>query len=113
MKIYIIGSWMMKEVADVWKKELIKEEHKVVAFFDEEIEEDNEVRQYNDVTIDWCDVVLLILPAGIASNFYAGMAVGKGKKLIIWSSGFKDTEHVYGFAYTRSDDPNLVLEALK
>ena len=125
MKIYLASSWKNEEMVDALSGLLKSEGHKVDAFTDSSkgryvfhFSEIGEPEELNAVTflhdprsqkafkedrkwIDWCECLILILPAGKSSHLEAGYAKGKGKKLIIFSPfGFPKGQFdvMYGFA---------------
>jgi len=66
--------------------------------------------------LDWCDCLILILPAGKSSHLEAGYIKGQGKMLIIYApqtfeSGKFDV--MYGFADLLTDDYLEVIDFLR
>ena len=49
-----------------------------------DIPEVQKVFKENKKWLDWCDVCLLVLPAGKSSHLESGYAVGSGKHLVIY-----------------------------
>jgi nucleoside 2-deoxyribosyltransferase len=49
--------------------------------------------------LDWCNIVILILPSGKSAHLEAGYAKGQGKEMIIFGDFIKgDRDVMYGFA---------------
>lgn len=141
MKIYIASSWKNTRLACKVAIYLINKGHRVDAFFDNssgryvfdwrEIEKDR--NKLNAVSflrnrkaqkafkedkkwLDWCDCVVLVLPAGNSSHLEAGYAKGKGKILIIYHpTRFPKGEFdvMYGFADLLTEKMNEIDDYLR
>lgn len=123
MKIYVATSWKMKRAALELTDLLRAANHEVDCFCDPssgryvfdytkhpEIFHLNAkeyvdcsygrlIFQENKKWIDWCDMVILILPSGRSAHLEAGYAVGQGKKLIVVGDmPLGEIEAMYGFA---------------
>lgn len=139
MKIYLASSWKNEDFVREWAKTLAGGGHQVDAFCDpnigryvfhfSEIGDPKELDAINFLEdgrtqkafaedkkwLDWCDVYLLILPAGKSSHLEAGYAKGMGKKLIIWQAEYPKGEFdvMYGFADMVTDSAKEVFGFLK
>lgn len=65
--------------------------------------------------IDWCDVLICILPCGLSAHMELGYAAGHGKKVILYAPlGFEPGkwEVMYGFADVITDNihPGMYLD---
>ena len=66
--------------------------------------------------LDWCDVCVLILPAGNSAHLEAGYIKGQDKKLIIYAPlGFPQGEFdvMYGFADLLTDEIDKIIIFLR
>jgi len=66
--------------------------------------------------LDWCNVCLLVLPAGNSSHLEAGYIKGQGKKLIIFAPHlfpYGEFDVMYGFADLLSEDLQEVDDTLR
>lgn len=125
MKIYIASSWKMKTLCHFASLDLRNKNHEVDLFCEgskyrtvfsfKEIKYVSE-NIYNGINIferyevqeafkqdkkwlDWCDMVLLILPSGRSAHLEAGYAKGMGKRLIILGEfPINEYDLMYGFA---------------
>ncbi len=144
MKIYIASSWKNADLAYEVAEMLREEEFEVDCFADssqgryvfhwsEMLDSpDKSKSELNAVTflddkrsqrafredkkwLDWCDVCVMVLPAGNSSHLEAGYARGSGKKLIIYAEKFPKGEFdvMYGFADLLSTDIYEIEEYLK
>lgn len=124
MKIYLASSWKNEKLVESWYYWLSAYGFEVDAFccankgryvfhFSEIgdpstldavnfLEDERSQRAFKEDKgqLDWCDVCLLLLPAGNSSHLEAGYAKGCGKRLIIWRQEFPKGEFdvMYGFA---------------
>jgi len=138
MNIYIASSWKNAELVKAWKNELLEYGHDVDAFCDDsdgrfvfhfsEIGDPKDLDAINFLLdertkkafaedkkwIDWCEICLLVLPAGNSAHLEAGYARGQGKKLIIWQDNFPKGEFdvMYGFADLITDSVAAVIDFL-
>lgn len=145
MKIYIASSWKNAVMVRAMAEELRKRGHTVDAFPDppqgryvfhwsEMLGSPDKSRsELNAVTflkdkrsqkafkedkkwLNWCEVCLLLLPAGNSSHLEAGYAKGQGKKMIIFAPyGFPPGEFdvMYGFADLMTSSVDKMLGYLK
>jgi len=125
-KIYLASSWKNKEIVRKLAEVLREQGHEVDDFTDDspgrfvfswtKITEDelklnakefmqNEKAQRafkeDKARIDWCNVLICILPCGLSAHMELGYAAGKGKKVILFApEGFEPGkwEVMYGFA---------------
>jgi len=131
MKIYIASSWSNEFIIVQYAKELRQMGNDVDCFADkstgryvfhfseigsvEELDAINFLKdkrskkafQEDKSKLDWCDLCLLILPAGKSSHLEAGYAVGQGKALVIYHlDKFPKGEFdvMYGFANFMTDE---------
>jgi len=139
MKIYLASSWKNKPYVCQWAKKLRFFKFEVDAFCDEECKdrivyeiskikgsENTNIKDFmlhgevqkafaeNKKWLDWCDVLILLLPAGKSSHLEAGYAAGTGKKVVIYSEKFILGEYdvMYGFADLITDDLGDVITFL-
>ena len=138
MKVYLASSWKNAELVKAWKNELLEYGHDVDAFCDDsggrfvfhfsEIGDPKDLDAINFLLdertkkafaedkkwIDWCEICLLVLPAGNSAHLEAGYAKGQGKGLIIWQDDFPKGEFdvMYGFADLITDSAAAVIEYL-
>ncbi|MCK4829368.1 hypothetical protein KA005_77305, partial [bacterium] len=66
--------------------------------------------------LNWCDALVLVLPAGNSSHLEAGYIKGQGKQLIIYAPlGFPQGEFdvMYGFANLLTEKKEKVCKFLK
>ena len=145
MKIYIASSWKNEVMVCALAEELRRRGHAVDAFSDpsngryvfhwsEMLNEPDKSRsKLNAITfledkrsqrafkedkrwLDWCEVCLLLLPAGNSSHLEAGYAKGHGKKMIIFApKGFPAGEFdvMYGFADLMTSNMGEIVDYLK
>ena len=139
MKIYIASSWKNKKFVKICADQLRFYNHEVDCFCDNssgryvfhfsELGDPSELDVINflldDRTqkafqedkkwLDWCDVCLLILPAGKSAHLEAGYAKGQDKLLIIWQEEYPKGEFdvMYGFADLVTDSVAAVVEFLR
>ena len=138
MKIYLASSWKNDKKVKEWQYELKKIGHEVDAFCNDSdgryvfhFSEIGDPRTLDAISfledgrtqkafkedkkwIDWCDCVILILPAGKSSHLEAGYAKGKGKLLVIYQAMFPlgEFDVMYGFADIVTESTAAVLDFL-
>lgn len=138
MKIYIASSWKNEELVCEWADELRDLGYEVDAFCDPETgrfvfhyseigdvktldainflqDERSQKAFYEDKKwLDWCECVLLVLPAGKSAHLEAGYAKGQGKCLLIYQDEFPKGEFdvMYGFADLITSDARKVFKFL-
>jgi len=140
VKIYIASSWKNTRLACKVAIYLINKGHKVDAFFDDsdgryvfnwkEIVKNknklNAITFFKDERtkkafkedkkwLDWCDCLVLVLPAGNSSHLEAGYIKGQGKILIIYSLKFPQGKFdvMYGFADLMTERISEIEDYLK
>lgn len=137
MRIYIASSWKNKNTVRTVAEVLRSIGYQVDDFTDDsrgrfvfhyseipDIENQNAVSflqqekvlmafQEDKKWLDWCDAVLLIMPAGRSAHLEAGYAKGNNKLLIIWGELPKgEFEVMYGFADLITEKFDDVLQFL-
>lgn len=135
-KIYLASSWKNHEAIRILADHLREHGHEVDDFTDDsqgrfvfsytEITEDElklnamemmkdkrTQRAFNEdkSRIDWCNVLICILPCGLSAHMELGYAAGINKKVIVYApGGFEpgEWEVMYGFADILTDDLSLL-----
>lgn len=141
LKIYLASSWKNYEGVRCLANHLRKQGHEVDDFTDDsqgrfvfswiEITEDaaklnalemmkdsRAMKAFNEdkSRIDWCNVLVCILPCGLSAHMELGYAAGTGKKVIVYApGGFEpgEWEVMYGFADALTDDLFLLRKILR
>lgn len=145
MRIYVASSWKNAEQALGIAIYLRKENFSVDVFCDDSTGRyvfhwsemlggpDKSISKLNAITfledkrsqrafredkkwLDWCNVLLLVLPAGNSSHLEAGYIKGQGKQFIIYAPlGFPQGEFdvMYGFANLLTDKKETIVKYLK
>ncbi|MEL7669342.1 hypothetical protein [Methanobacterium sp.] len=132
LKIYLASSWKNKDNVNELATLLREDGYEVDDFTDEsqgrfvfsltEITEDelklDALKMMDDhraqrafkedkERIDWCDVIICILPCGLSAHMELGYAKGSGKKVILYAPGCFEPgkwEVMYGFADIMTED---------
>lgn len=132
LKIYLASSWKNKDNVTELAELLREDGYKVDDFTDESL--DRFVFSWKEITkndlelnamkmmedhraqkafkqdkerIDWCDVLICILPCGLSAHMELGYAKGTGKKVILYAPGCFEPgkwEVMYGFADLMTED---------